>query len=148
MQESTRILLVDDDQDFITINTTILETKGYQVRSASHPQEAWQIMKEWQPHLICLDIMMPTGTEGFHFAYKIRSYEATRDVPILMISSIHDYSDFRFSPEEDGDFMPVEEFLEKPIRPEVLLQKVEHLLQKKAKSEYIKSDKGIGLKKD
>jgi CheY-like chemotaxis protein len=147
MSDPAKILLIDDDADFILINRTILETQGYQVDAASEAASAMEKIKTWKPDLICLDVMMPTGTEGFHLAYKIRQDPQTKGIPILMITSIHDYSDFRFST-EDGEFLPVDEFIEKPIRAEVLLNKVKELLAAPSESKPLSAgDKGIGLKK-
>ncbi len=147
MAKQSKILLIDDDQDFIMINRTILESSGYIVEAAMDAATALEKIKIWQPDLICLDVMMPSGTEGFHLAYKIRQDPETAAIPILMITAIHDHSDFRFSP-EDGDFLPVDEFLEKPVRADQLLQKVERLLGQKGRDQEQgqKPDKGIGLK--
>ncbi|HHT9158061.1 MAG TPA: response regulator, partial [Candidatus Tripitaka californicus] len=85
---------------------------------------------------VILDVMMETTTEGFHFAYKLRSeapdspYKDFRKLPILMITAIHRTTPFRFSPRTDEGFLPVEGFIEKPIEPRVLLEKVSHLLKK------------------
>ena len=147
MSEQGKILLVDDDPDFNLINRTILESDGYCVEEARDPESAWEKIQSWHPDLICLDVMMPTGTEGFHFAYKIRRDEATKHIPIIMITAIHEHSDFRFST-EDGEFLPVDDFVEKPIKRNVLLEKVKVLLasahHKPAKPA---ADLGIGLKK-
>ncbi len=148
MANNPKILLIDDDPDFIMINRTILESEGYQVDAAHDPISGWEKIKSWKPDLICLDVMMPTGTEGFHFAYKVRRDPDTQHIPIIMITAIHEYSDFRFST-EDGDFLPVDEFIEKPIRKDVLLAKVKSLLAaatpQKTKQQR---DQGIGWKKN
>ncbi|HNS73636.1 MAG TPA: response regulator [bacterium] len=147
MAEQGKILLVDDDPDFNIINRTILESDGYCVEEAKDPESAWEKILSWKPDLICLDVMMPTGTEGFHFAYKVRRDEATRHIPILMITAIHQHSDFRFST-EDGEYLPVDEFVEKPIKPEVLLAKVKALIAAARPAlPRPADDKGIGLKK-
>ncbi|MBD3385730.1 response regulator [candidate division KSB1 bacterium] len=143
-----KILLVDDDQDFRTINRIVLEKNGYEVEEANNPETAWEKIETYKPDLICLDVMMPTGTEGFHFAYKLRRNEISKSIPVLMITSIHDKSDFRFSPEEDGDFLPVQEFVEKPIQPQELLDRVDALLKKDPmQKQKPKNDRGIGMKK-
>jgi two-component system, sensor histidine kinase and response regulator len=147
MSEPVKILLIDDDSDFILINRTILESNGYVVEAAMDAKTAMEKVKTWKPNLICLDVMMPTGTEGFHLAYKIRQDPETKHIPILMITAIHDYSDFRFST-EDGEFLPVDEFIEKPIRGPVLLSKVLDLLGRDAPASIKPADdQGIGLKK-
>ncbi|MBN2355811.1 response regulator [candidate division KSB1 bacterium] len=146
MAEKAKILVIDDDPDFVMINRTILESAGYQVDAAQDPDSAWLKIKAWMPDLICLDVMMPTGTEGFHFAHRIRKDAETNHIPILMITSIHDHTDLRFS-SEDEDYLPVDDFVEKPIKKETLLQKVETLLaQGHDRSKKHSKDKGIGLK--
>ncbi len=147
MPNKEKILLIDDDPDFITINRTILESAGYRVDAANDPTTAWMKIKAWMPDLICLDVMMPTGTEGFHFAHKVRQDPETQNIPILMITSIHEHTDLRFSAEDD-EYLPVDDFVEKPIKKDVLLKKVADLLkQGHQKTSKPSSDKGIGLKK-
>ncbi len=148
MSQKEKILLIDDDPDFVMINRTILESEGYQVDAAHDPDSAWEKIKSWKPALICLDVMMPSGTEGFHFAYKVRRDPETQHIAIIMITAIHDFSDFRFST-EDGDFLPVDEFIEKPIRKDVLLAKVKSLLNSaEPRKPGQRSDQGIGWKKN
>jgi len=147
MSANAKILLIDDDADFVLINRTILESAGYVVDAANDPDTGWKKIQSWQPDLICLDVMMPTGTEGFHFAQKVRHDPATSHIPIIMITSIHEYTDLRFS-KDDGDFLPVDEFVEKPIKKEDLLSKVKALLVtgREAGAKKV-DDRGIGLKK-
>jgi len=147
MPANAKILLIDDDPDFVLINRTILESAGYVVDAANDPDTGWKKIQSWQPNLICLDVMMPNGTEGFHFAQKVRRDPATRHMPIIMITSLHEYTDLRFS-KEDGDFLPVDEFVEKPIKNEDLLTKVKTLLSEgRVASPKGGDDRGIGLKK-
>jgi response regulator RpfG family c-di-GMP phosphodiesterase len=78
----------------------------------------------------------------------VRHDPQTQHIPIIMITAIHEYSDFRFSA-EDGEFLPVDEFVEKPIRKEVLLAKVKLLLSGSAGDRNNRSsDQGIGWKKN
>ena len=143
-----KILLVDDDEDFVSIHRMILEHKGYEVDSAGDPDTAREKIKTSKPDLILLDVMMPAGTEGFHLAYEIRQNKESSAIPIMMITSIHEHTDLRFSPDEDGDYLPVDDFIEKPIKADVLIAKVEKLLGSKySPPAQGKKDKGLGLKK-
>ncbi|MGD8489480.1 MAG: response regulator, partial [Anaerolineae bacterium] len=89
--------------------------------------------KEVNPDLIILDVMMDYTTEGFQVSLQLRSpeagseYAAYRDIPILMVTAIHTTTPLRFEPEED--YLPVDTFVEKPLEPRALLEKVEELLQ-------------------
>ncbi|MDZ7337111.1 MAG: response regulator [candidate division KSB1 bacterium] len=149
MQTKGKILIVDDDADFVEINKRVLETNGYQTAVAYNPEEAWATLSTWQPDLIMLDVMMPTGTEGFHFAYRLRADTQYRHIPVLMVTHINQVAEFRFSPETDGDFLPVEDFIEKPVRPEELVRRVESLLAKARTNPWQKVNtyQGMGLKK-
>mgnify|MGYP001608607963 FL=1 len=131
-----KILIVDDDPDIVEAMRMPLEANNYQVVSASSAKEGLQKVLKESPDLVILDVMMETITEGFHFAYKLRSavpdspYRDFRTLPILMITAIHRATSFRFSPRTDESFLPVEDFIEQPIEPRVLLEKVSHLHKK------------------
>lgn len=131
-----KILIVDDDPDIVEAMRMPLEANNYQVVSAYSAKEGLEKILKERPDLVILDVMMETTTEGFHFAYKVRSeapdspYKDFRALPILIITAIHKATPFRFSPRKDEEFLPVEDFIEKPIEPRVLLEKVSRLLKK------------------
>ena len=131
-----KILIVDDDPDIVEAMRMPLEANHYQVVSASSAKEGLQKILKERPDLVILDVMMETTTEGFHFAYKLRSeapdspYKDFSKLPILMITAIHRVTPFSFSPRTDEGFLPVEDIIEKPIEHRVLLEKVSHLLKK------------------
>ncbi|MGC8874810.1 MAG: response regulator transcription factor [Chloroflexia bacterium] len=129
---SKKILVVDDDPDTVEVIRLTLESKGYEVVSAANGEEGLRRVVEEKPDLIILDVMMDTTTEGFHVSLQLRSpdpaspYAPFRHIPILMLTAIHTTTPLRFAP--DTDYLPVDEFVEKPISPEALLKKVETLL--------------------
>ena len=131
-----KILIIDDDPDLVEGIRITLEANGYEVQSARNGTEGLQLIKEIHPDLIILDVMMDTITEGFHVSYQLRSrdpqseYKEYSDIPILMLTGISQKMDMKFSPEADEDYLPVDEFIEKPIRFEALLEKTKRLLQK------------------
>ena len=133
MGSGKKIFIVDDDPDFVEINKTYLERENYRVDYAYTAEEAMEKIVSWMPDLIILDVMMPSGTEGFHFAYKLRKDTALKDIPVLMITAINQNSPFTFSSDTDGDYLPVEDFLEKPVNADELLQRVAALLAKSSK---------------
>ncbi len=139
---AAKILVVEDDRDMAEAIRLTLENAGYQVVNAYDPDEAWQKVTEEKPDLIVLDIMMPTGTEGFQFVWKLRSPqtdESVRNVPIIVVSSLHATTELRFYPDQydatygPGDFLPVQEFLDKPVEPAKLLEAVQRVLAKAKK---------------
>jgi CheY-like chemotaxis protein len=112
-----------------------LEAKGYKVSQAASGTEGLAKVKKLNPDLILLDVMMDTTTEGFQVSLTLRSpdprseYAAYSHIPIVMITAIHTTTPLRFAP--DKDYLPVDDFIEKPIDPDVLLSKVAKLLTKK-----------------
>ncbi len=129
-----KILIIDDDSDIVEAMRMPLEANSYNVISAGNGNDGLQRAKEELPDLIILDVMMETDTEGFHVAYELRSeeqdseYKSCRGIPILMITAISQKKGMSFSPETDDTFLPVDSFIEKPILPKDLLEKVAELM--------------------
>ncbi|MCP4267275.1 MAG: response regulator [Candidatus Brocadiaceae bacterium] len=132
-----KILIIDDDPDIAEAMRMPLEANDYEVISASCGKEGRRKAKDEIPDLIILDVMMETDTEGFHVAYDLRNvepdseYKECRDIPILMITAISQKKGVKFSPEKDEAFLPVDDFIEKPVQPKELLEKVAGLLESK-----------------
>jgi CheY-like chemotaxis protein len=132
-----KILIIDDDPDIVEAMRMPLEANSYDVITANCGNEGLKKAKDEVPDLIILDVMMETDTEGFHVAYALRSeepdseYKNCRKIPILMITAISQKKGMNFSPEKDDTFLPVDGFIEKPIQPKDLLEKVAELLANK-----------------
>ena len=137
-----KILVVDDDPDVVDYVRHILEKRGYGVVTASNQDEGTRKVETEKPDLIILDIMMPKGTEGFHFTWNLRSRPEPelRNIPIIVLSSIHETTRMRFYPDQQdgyygpGEYLPVEGFIDKPVQEETLIQHVERALQIARKS--------------
>ena len=123
MAEKT-ILVIDDDIDLVEIIRVTLENQGFRVIDAQTGERGLAKAREQNPDLILLDVMMGKVDEGFQVAYELRSDEATADVPILMLTAVTDQTGFDFDPARDKDFLPVNEFLEKPISPRNLVDMI------------------------
>jgi two-component system alkaline phosphatase synthesis response regulator PhoP len=129
-----KILIIDDDPDMVLATRLCLEGAGHEVVEAASGAEGLEMIKAEQPDLIVLDVMMDTTTEGFQLALKLRSpdpnseYANYKDIPILMLTSIHATAPTRVAP--DQDYLPVDAFVDKPIDPDDLVSKVDELLQK------------------
>ena len=124
------ILVADDDPDIVDALKTVLEASGFDVQSAPNGQECLRKLRQRKPALLILDVMMTTETEGFHVAYEIRQDPNLRDLPVLMLTAIEQKTGFKFSPDADGDFLPVQEFATKPIEPDELVTRVKGLIAK------------------
>jgi CheY-like chemotaxis protein len=127
------ILVIDDDPDVVLATRLCLESGGHKVESARSPTEGLGKMKAKRPDLIILDAMMDSATAGFHFALSLRGpnpdpeVAAFATIPIIMVTAIHSTTPLRFGPDET--YLPVDDFIEKPFQPEVLLKKVAALLK-------------------
>lgn len=129
-----KILIVDDDDDLVLAMRLPLEAAGFQVSRAANGDEGLKKVKDVNPDLIILDVMMDTTTAGFQVSLALRSpdpqseYKAYSHIPILMLTAIHQTTPLRFGP--DKDYLPVDAFIEKPIEPNELIAQVRaHLKQ-------------------
>lgn len=125
-----KILLVDDDPDFVEVTKLILEKNGHKVIIASSGEEGWDKAQKENPDLFLLDVMMENPDEGFQLAYKLRKDKKLKSKPIILLTAIGKVTGFKFDKKKDEDFLPVEEYLEKPIKPEVLIDKINKALSK------------------
>ena len=127
-----KILVIDDNPDMRAALRMPLEAHDYEFFTAETGEEGLQKVKEIEPDLIILDVMMETTTAGFQVSLKLRDpkpnaeYAAYRDIPILMLTAIHTTTSLRFGPDET--YLPVNDFIDKPIDPDELLAKVEALI--------------------
>ncbi len=120
----TTILVIDDDIDLVEIIRVTLENEGYRVIDAQAGDRGLAMAKKEIPDLILLDVMMGKVDEGFQVAYELRSDETTAGIPILMLTAVSNQTGFDFDPKKDKDFLPVDEFLEKPVSPRSLVDMV------------------------
>ena len=128
---SKSILIVDDDPDITYAMQMILEGHGYRVDSAVNSATARSKLEGSKPDLIILDVMMDTMHEGFDFDRELKHNPDYKDIPVLMFTAVKERFGLDFKSEAgDQEWLPVEEFLDKPVKPAVLLEKVEKLLGK------------------
>lgn len=118
------IAIIDDDPDIIEASNLVLTSKGYEVIFASNPEDGYKLVKEKKPDLIILDVMMSEPDDGFFLAQKLRREKI--EIAIIMYTSVSKALGLEFAA---GEMVPVDEFVEKPISPNTLVEKVEKLLQ-------------------
>lgn len=117
------IAIIDDDPDILDASSLVLKSKGYEVVTASNPTDGYEIVTKYNPELIILDVMMDEPDDGFFLAQKFRRENI--HTPILMYTSVSKTIGMDYGA---GDLVPVDDFVEKPISPEELIQKVEKLI--------------------
>lgn len=125
-----RLLIIDDDPDFVSGIKTILNTAGFEVAVAYNPKEGMKALQTEQYDLLLLDIMMGRGAEGIMIARKLRKDARLREMPVLIITGMREQIAFLFPGEPvHPRFVEVDELVEKPIEPAMLLEKVNGLIQ-------------------
>ena len=118
-----RILIADDNPQGVELLEAYLEGNDYEIRTAADGEETWRQVREWQPDLILLDIMMPK-ISGFEVCKRLRADPATREIAVLMITALDQPSDVDRAVEAGTD-----EFLTKPINKQGMLLRVRALLK-------------------
>ena len=128
MSERKKVLIVDDDPDFVAGIRAILE-REYDTIVAYNPKDGWDALKRDRYDLLCLDIMMGRGAEGVMMARKIRRDKQLREMPVLIITGLREQIAFLFPGQAvHPGFVPVDELVEKPVEPALLLQKAAALI--------------------
>jgi len=123
-----KVLIIDDDPDIVEAEKMILESRGYEVDSAGDGESGLKKAREVRPDLIILDVMMTTIDQGFQVAYKLKQSPELKNIPVMMTTAIGQVTKFKFDPQKDEDFLPVDAFVEKPVKPADLIANVEKLL--------------------
>jgi len=125
-----KILDVDDDPDVLEVRKLVLEHDGFEVIQTTNIDVARETLENESIDLIILDVMMQKDSDGFNFAQHIKLNEKFKHIPIIMVTAVSQRTPFKFSPETDGAFLPVEKFLEKPVDPDLLIATIKGLLKK------------------
>ena len=131
--DAKTVLLVDDDVDLLDINRITLEAEGFDVVTAENGDEAMRIATTRHVDVAILDVMMTTPTEGFLLARAMRQDDRTKGIPLLMLTSVNaeneaQGSSFRFTDRDrDPMWLPVDRFVDKPLKPEDLVSMVRSL---------------------
>jgi len=134
MAEAARILIVEDDPDAAEVMKVTLEARGYRVDTAPDPDQGLRQAREARPDVIVLDVMFGRKEEasGLEYAVKVRQDRGLASIPILMVTAVNvKRPGFDFSPDTDAEYLPVDEFIDKPAQPKDLVAKVEKLLAMK-----------------
>lgn len=133
-KENKKILLVDDDGDFVASTRAFLQGRGYEVDTAANGTEGWQKIQSGAPDLVVLDIMMDYDAEGFNLAYKLRQDDAMGKMPIIIVSGFSQHlsekmADFQFVLGQDW---PADAYFEKPIQLKELVKSIDRIVSNPA----------------
>ena len=124
-----RILMVDDDQDFLDSCKAVLESENFEVLTANDGAAGLELARRAKPALIVMDMMMSTNTEGMEVSRRIRETPELRDLRLIMITGVRSAMPMPFRFEPDSHHLPVDAILEKPVAPADLLREVRKQLK-------------------
>jgi DNA-binding response OmpR family regulator len=125
--QMAKILVVDDDPDVTQACQLVLKRAGHEVQEARSRQEGMSGVESFKPDLLILDVMMVESDDGIAMARELR--QGGFRAPILMLTNIGKVSGMAYG--KDDALVPVDEFVEKPVSPATLVEKVNNLLGKK-----------------
>ena len=125
-----KVLMIDDDPEFVEAISNLLDAKGYDVHTASNGKEGVEKAKAEDPDIILLDVMMTTKNEGFSVARELHDNETLKSIPIIIMTGIRREMNLPFGFEPDETWLPVKRVLEKPVKPEVLLAAIAENIRK------------------
>jgi len=127
---SKKVLMIDDDPEFVDAISNLLDAKGYEVHTASNGKDGVAKAKAENPDIILLDVMMTTKNEGFNVARELHEDPKLATTPIIIMTGIRREMNLPFGFEPDETWLPVKKVLEKPVKPEVLLSAISENIRK------------------
>jgi len=122
----TKILVVDDDPDFVETTRIVLEQAGYAVISAANGDESLQVVRKEKPDLIILDVIMSSILDGLNVSQQLQADPDHKDIPIIMVTSIANTDYAELFPTDE--YVHISAFMTKPVQPDQLLGQVSRLL--------------------
>jgi CheY-like chemotaxis protein len=134
MNGKKKILMIDDDVNLVNVVMMVLQAKGYEFEAAYSAAEGLEKIKQVNPDLIILDVIMEDFVAGFRVISELRTaepgsvYSTYSQIPIVMLTSVTTKTSINFSDKIGTALLPVDAFIEKPVKPGILLQKIEELL--------------------
>jgi CheY-like chemotaxis protein len=124
-----KILLIDDDPDFVEAVKVIVENGGYEVKVAYDGQEGLEAVEEQKPDLIVLDVMMPV-MNGHEACAKLKGNKDTADIPVILLTAVADRVTTSTYTHRDMLESEAEDYMPKPVEPKELLELIKNWLNK------------------
>ena len=130
-----KIYIFDDDRNIVEAMHIVLKAHGYEVAAQYDEENVVENLIAHKPDLVILDVIFPQNpSAGFDIARQIKNNQATASIPIIMLSAINEkgvYAGTFSNNDRDDTWLPIDQFVEKPIRNDQLLQKIRAVLEKK-----------------
>ena len=130
MTTGKRLLMIDDDPDFVDGIQSIVESAGYEFEARYNPKDGFDELEKGDYDLLLLDIMMGRGAEGIMIARKMSKDPKLREMPVLIMTGIREQIAYLFPGQPvHPHFVDVDELMEKPVDPKLLLERISALLK-------------------
>ena len=124
-----KVLVVDDDPDFVKVTAKVLEKAGHEVVSAANGAKALKAMRLDTPDVVLLDIMMSYILDGLDVSREMAGDPALKDIPVIMVTSLTGVKGSDMFPTDE--YVPVDEWVSKPVDPDTLLARLDEALNKR-----------------
>jgi two-component system alkaline phosphatase synthesis response regulator PhoP len=130
MSDKQRILMIDDDVQAVDTVETLLQSVGYEMAHAYMAVEGMELARTWKPDLVLLDIMFagPPGPDGFEISREFHADPILKDIPVIILSGLKKFFGMATEFTPDETWMPVKMFLEKPVKPAILIEAIVKVL--------------------
>ena len=121
------IYIIDDDRDIVESTKIILDASGYNVKAVYTIEDGTKLIARKVPDMVILDVMFPGDqSAGFEFCRKLKNEKETENIPIIMFTAVN--RKYAFKHDIESDWLPADEFLNKPVDPAELLAKIKKYL--------------------
>jgi response regulator RpfG family c-di-GMP phosphodiesterase len=124
-----KILIVDDDSDFVFATRTVLEQNGYAVTSAGNGNQGKAVLSREKPDLVIVDVIMSSVLDGLNLCAFMKDDTECKDIPVIMVTSIANTDYTNLFPSDEN--IEIDAFLTKPIKASDLTGKIEEILSRK-----------------
>lgn len=127
-----KILVVDDDPDIREVLEELLEGEGFGVVTANDGKQGLEAVKKENPDLMILDLLMPV-MDGFGVCKQLQDprWSKWKDMPVLILTSVREEVSQRRYELETGLSLNVDDYVEKPLDPDIVLDRVKKLLARR-----------------
>jgi two-component system, OmpR family, response regulator len=137
MAAAKKLLMIDDDVNLVNVFRLVCERKGYEFHSAGSAAEGLAAIEAVEPDLVILDVIMEDFVAGFRVVNELRADPASRyarfsRVPIIMLTSVTSKTQLDFAERVGTALLPVDAFVEKPVKPAEMLATIESVLARAA----------------
>ncbi len=127
-QKQSKILIIDDNRDFLFATETSLKRNGFQTLTADNGEKGFELAQQEHPDLILLDVMMETLFSGFEVCRRLKLDPSLQKIPIIGISAMGDELGVRFDKQRDEEYFSPDDFFEKPVDKVKLLNRIKEIL--------------------